>query len=372
MRILLSGGGSGGHLFPLISVARKIKQLYEEQLHSKSLEFLFIGPDHFSKSAVQKEGIRSATILGAKMRRYFSIANFFDFLKLPISFIQAYLSVFLFMPDVIFSKGGYGSIAVVFWGWLFRIPIIIHESDIVPGLANRILSRFAKRIITSFEESVQFFPNAKVITLGNPIREELFQKISEDPSQVLHIRSERPIVFVFGGSRGAREINDLLLLALPDLLKKYEIIHQCGEDNYKDMEKGAIVEIPDRDERSLYHLYARLNEEEIASAYKLAVVIVARAGAGAIFEIALSGKPSILVPYAHSAGNHQEKNAHFYAKEGAAIVLEGENLKPHILVNSIDIITENPQKAQEMSEAAQRFAKPDAARNIAEEIMRFA
>ncbi|MBI1888394.1 MAG: UDP-N-acetylglucosamine--N-acetylmuramyl-(pentapeptide) pyrophosphoryl-undecaprenol N-acetylglucosamine transferase [Candidatus Spechtbacteria bacterium] len=347
MRILLSGGGSGGHLFPLIAVARKIKEFYSKMPSQDTPEFLFIGPDHFSKVVVQKEGIRSATILGAKVR-------------------------FLFMPDVIFSKGGYASIPVVFWGWLFRIPIIIHESDSMPGLANRLLSRFAKRIIVSFQESARYFPTAKVIALGNPVREEMFQKIPDDARQILDIRSERPVIFVFGGSRGAREINDLLLLALPDLLKKYEIIHQCGEDNYKDMQKGAIVEIGDSNERRLYHLYASLHEEEIASAYKLAAVIVARAGAGAIFEIALSGKPSVLVPYAYSAGDHQEKNAHSYAKEGAAIVLEGENLKPHILINSIDLITENSQKAQIMSEAAQRFAKPDAAKRIAEELLKFA
>ncbi len=365
MRILLTGGGSGGHLFPLVACARKLKI-------NPAVEIMYLGPDGFSKETLNLEGIRAKYIFAGKMRRYLSPLILLDLLKIPIGFLQSYWHIFWFMPDAIFSKGGYGSVLPVIVGWLFRIPVIIHESDSVAGVANRILAKLAKKIMVSFAATLALFPPDKTTLVGNPVRSELFTRVPENSGKVLGIRSERPIVLVMGGSQGARQINELTLLAVPDLIKKYEIVHQCGAENLTQVQKGAAIQVRDSQERALYHIYPMLREEEMASAYALARVIISRAGSGAIFEIAAAGKPSILIPYAPAAGGHQEKNAHAYAETGAAIVLEGKNLTPHMIISEVDSIMENIERSKSMSEAARRFAKPEAAKRIAEELLKFA
>jgi UDP-N-acetylglucosamine--N-acetylmuramyl-(pentapeptide) pyrophosphoryl-undecaprenol N-acetylglucosamine transferase len=369
MRILLTGGGSGGHIFPLVAVLRKIIEILNEKGEA-SPEFLFVGPDGFSKEVFKGEGIRAKIILSVKIRRYFSFQNIVDAFKLPVAFVQAYIHTFLFMPDVIFAKGGYGSVLVVLWGWIFRIPIVIHESDAVPGMGNRILAKLARVIIVSFDATVPFFAKRKTLALGNPIRDELFKNARK--LGVLPLHSGKPIIFVLGGSQGAQEINELMLGAADLLVKKYEIIHQCGDKNFETVEKGLLLFVQSEEERALYHLYSRLSEDELHDAYLTSSVIVSRAGSGAIFEIAAARKPSILIPYSAAASNHQEKNAHLYAETGAALVLEGENLTPHLLISSIEQIVDDAAKVQVMSEAASRFAKPDAAKRIAEELLKFA
>ncbi len=367
MRILLTGGGSGGHIFPLVAVLRKIIEISNEKGEA-SPEFLFVGPDGFSKDVFRREGIRAKIIVGVKIRRYFSFQNIVDALKFPLALLQAYIHTFLFMPDVIFAKGGYGSVPVALWGWVFRIPIVIHESDAVPGIGNRILAKLARIIIVSFDTTAPFFAKHKTLVFGNPIREGL---LSDSPKQSAG-ESGKPIIFVLGGSQGAQEINELMLAAVALLVKKYEVIHQCGDKNFETVQKGLLLIVPNEEERALYHLSARLSEDELRDAYFTSSVIVSRAGSGAIFEIAASGKPSILIPYGASAGNHQEKNAHLYAETGAALVLEGENLTPHLLISSIEQILEDAAKTRVMSESARRFAKPDAAKRIAEELLKFA
>jgi UDP-N-acetylglucosamine--N-acetylmuramyl-(pentapeptide) pyrophosphoryl-undecaprenol N-acetylglucosamine transferase len=332
---------------------------------------MYLGPDGFSSEALKSEGIRAKYILAGKMRRYLSPMIFLDLLKMPPGFFQSYWHMFWFMPDVIFSKGGYGGVLPVIVGWMFRIPIIIHESDSVPGLANRILARLAEKIMLSFNATLAFFPSKKVILVGNPVRSELFTRVVENSNEALGIRSQKPIVLVIGGSQGARQINELTLLAVPELVKKYEIIHQCGAENLMQVQKGAAIQLKNAEEKALYHIYPVLSEDEIASAYALARVVVSRAGSGAIFEIAAAGKPSVLIPYAPAAGGHQEKNAHAYAQSGAAIVLEGENLTPHMIISEVDSIVENVKRSQSMSQAARNFAKPDAAGRIAEELLKF-
>lgn len=355
-------------MFPLIAVARKLREVSRAQ-GKGAPEFLFIGPAGGFKDIFKKEWIVVRSIFTGKLRRYFSFLNFLDVLLMPVGFLQVYWHVFLFMPDVVFAKGGYGSLPAVLIAWIFRIPVVIHESDIIPGLSNRIVSRFAKRIIISFDEAASFFPKKKTVILGNPVRDKLFSMPPDEARGRLFINSDKPVLFVLGGSQGAKQINDLVLLALPDIVKKYEIIHQCGDINHKEVQEIANLQIKGEEEKAMYHPYSTLKEEELASAYSVASVIISRAGSGAIFEIASSMKPSILIPYAPAAGGHQEKNAHIYAKTGAALLLEGENIKPHMLINAVDSIIKNPEKAKLMNEAARNFAKPDATKKIAELVL---
>ena len=363
MRILLTGGGSGGHVFPLIAVARKLTEA------DSQAELLFVGPDKGSAEIFRNENIRANTIFAGKIRRYISPLALVDFLKLPIGFLQSYWYIFWFMPDVVFSKGGYGSALPTLVCWLFRIPIILHESDSVPGFANRIISKLARRTFVAFDQAYEFFPKTKTSVVGNPVREELFSRNSVDAKSALNIKSEKPTIFIMGGSQGARQINGLLLLLAPELVDKYEVVHQCGEKNFKKVNAGIKLQLRDSENKELYHLYPVLSEQEMASAYQLASVIVSRAGSGAIFEIAASGKPSILIPYLDAVGDHQSKNAKIYKETGAALVLRGKNIMPHMLMGLIDKSVNNPEQAQKMSRAAHEFAKPDAASKIAEEIL---
>ena len=172
MRILLTGGGTGGHITPLIAVAQELKKFSREK-NLPNPELLFLGPDSFSEELLAKENIKMKTILAGKLRRYFSLLNFLDIFKFPVGLIQALWHVFVFMPDIVFAKGGFGSFPVVMASRLFRIPVLLHESDIIPGLANRFLSRFAKKIAVSFSSALNYFPSAKTALIGSPIRNDI-------------------------------------------------------------------------------------------------------------------------------------------------------------------------------------------------------
>jgi len=363
MRILFTGGGTGGHLFPVIAVARQLKQNDRDDL-----EMFFLGPNGSTKELLKKEGIKARVILAGKLRRYFSIWTVFDFLKIPFGFLQSLWYLYVWMPDVIFSKGGYGSIPVVFVGWLYRIPILIHESDTIPGLANRLTAKFSQRIGLSFTSTENYFPSQKTALVGNPVRSGIIQtcltrdeEFKKEVKKILGLVSQKPIIFIIGGSQGARKLNEFILQILPQLLEKYEIIHQCGPKNYQQIEETIKQSLP-----SDYHFFPFLDESQMGAAYLLADLVISRAGAGSIFEIAACAKPSILIPLPQAAGDHQRKNAFAYAQAGATVVLGEVNLTPNLFLSKISQILDNPELAQKMSQSAQGFCQPEAAQKIAE------
>lgn len=363
MRILLTGGGTGGHLFPIIAITRELKKISD-------LELLFIGPDDFSKNLLEKEGIRVKTILAGKLRRYFSPEIILDFLKMPIGLFQAFWHIFIFMPDVTFGKGGYGSLPAVLISWLFRIPILLHESDTLPGLSNRFLSRFAKRIAISFSKTEEFFPSQKTALIGNPVRIELTRGSKEEAKRIFGLESNKPILLIIGGSQGAQAINEIILSVLPQLLEKYELIWQTGEINYNSVEE-EIKQMSDLRPTNC-RLFSFLNENQLKHALVVADLIISRAGAGNIFEIAVCGRPSILIPLPESASNHQKENAFEYAKKGATVVLEQANLTPNLFLGEISHLLNNPGLLQKMSDSARSFARPEAAQKIVEELIKLA
>jgi len=365
MRILFTGGGTGGHIYPIIAVKQTLERIQPEA------DFLYIGPDKFSKRALEKEGIKYKFILSGKLRRYFSLLNFIDLLKIPFGLIQSLWHIFWFMPDVVFSKGGYGSFPATLACWLYRIPIIIHESDSVPGLANKVLSRLAKRIIVSFEETKNRFPVGKTILLGNPIREELLQGSRAEGEKLFELTSDKPVILIMGGSQGARRINELVLNILPRLLEKFEVIHICGKKNFKFLkeQRDKLLRESELAKKRFYHLYQFL-EEELKHAYAVADIIVSRAGAGGVFEIAAVGKPSILIPLSNSASDHQTKNAQALAKIGGAVILKEENLTMNLFLDAIFELINNPKKAEEMGRKAKSFYNSSTNQKIAEEILR--
>lgn len=366
MHIVLTGGGTGGHLFPIVAVARELKNLIPPD-QAQSLKFMFIGPPTVGEEDLTKEGILHKTILAGKIRRYSSVQNVLDMIKLPLGFLQSLWHLFVFMPNAVFSKGGYGSVPVVLAARVYRIPVLIHESDSIPGLANKFCAKFSKRIAISFMDTAQYFPKEKTALTGNPVRSGIFGGSKDEAKRIFSLSGIKPVLLFLGGSQGAQAINDVIYSSLPTLLQRCEIIHQCGEANYESLKQTIKPQTS-----AGYFLFPFLNEEQLRHAYAAADLVISRAGAGSIAEIASLGKPSIIVPLPNSAAGHQVKNALEYAKFGATLVLEQMNFTPNLLQNRIFALLDNPDLLKKMSENALKFNSPDASVKIAQEVLSIA
>ena len=362
MRIVLTGGGTGGHLVPLVAVAKKIKE------KDPDAEFLFIGPKgKLEKEIIEKEGIPVKNILVGKARRYFSFQNFVDFFKVPIGFFQALWHLLVYMPDAIFSKGGHASFPAVIAGWIYHIPIMIHESDSVPGMANDLLGKFAERIAVSYPEAERDYSSKKVVLTGNPLRPDINRGDPQKAREMFELTESKKIIFVWGGSQGARTINNKILDILPKLLHNYQIIHQTGENNFADVEQKAGM-LGIKVGRGGYHAIPFI-KEELKDILAAADLVITRAGANSISEIAANGKPAIIIPLEHSANDHQRMNAYSIAETGGCIVLEETNLGEHVLLSRIEEIMTNDELNKKLSENIKVFYHPDAADQIAEGVM---
>jgi len=374
MKILFTGGGTGGHVFPLIAISRELKKAY---LKPEEIELYYIGPrDEFSVLALTQEGINVKTVSAGKIRRYFTALSFLQniadiLFRIPFGFLQAFLHIFFLAPDVILSKGGYGSIPAVIAGWLLQVPIFIHESDITPGYTNRFLSRFAKEIFVSFPvKEMKSFPAKKMISTGNPIRPEIIQGSAEEAKQIFSLTGARPVILVIGGSQGAKKLNEIILQLMPDIFSDVEIIHQTGSKNFNQVSAEANAVIP-KNLKRFYHPYSFLSEVELRHAYKVADLIISRAGSGSIFEIAANAKPSILIPLPESAQNHQLKNAYSYADKKAGLVIEDSNLSPNFFLGRIKYLLANQTLLKEMGERAKDFSRINAAKVIAQYLLAY-
>jgi len=368
MRIVLTGGGTGGHIFPILAVARELKKQLGEK---EDLELLFLGPEgELEKRVMDKELIPIKNIISGKCRRYFSFQNFLDALKLPVGIAQSLWHLLVFMPDAVFAKGGYASVPVAFAAWIYRIPIVIHESDAMPGMANHILSKLAKRVAVSFSGSENFFPEKKVILSGNPIRDEIAKGNREEALKIFSLNPDKKTILVIGGSLGARTINTAILNILVPALKQWQIIHLTGEKEYASVVREA-AKIGVKAGREGYHPYPFLFEE-LPQAFSVADLVISRAGANVITEIAANAKPAILVPIEGSSNQHQEQNAFALSQAGAAILLEQSNLGENILLEKIRQIIDDKALNFELSERIKKFYNPKAAAVIAEEITKLA
>lgn len=368
MRILFSGGGTGGHFFPIIATAREIKKIAEEE-RILDIQLFYMGPDRFGSDELKKEDILLIPVVSGKIRRYFSFQNFFDIFKIIFGAIEALWKLLWIMPDVIFIKGGYGSFPALIAAYIYRIPLMIHDSDSIPGMVNKLGGRFAKRIGIAFPKAAEFFPGKKTALVGIPIRKSLFGGMRSEAEENFGVFSGKKCILVMGGSQGAEALNETLLGVIKELTDEFEIIHQAGKENLEEVRLESS-ELLRSFHKERYHLFGFLKENELRDGYLLADLIISRAGATAIFEIANLGKPSILVPLMNSAQNHQTENGYSYAKSGACVILEESNLTPHLLLGEIKRLVENPAKMAEMGEAAKKFARPDSAELIAREILK--
>jgi UDP-N-acetylglucosamine--N-acetylmuramyl-(pentapeptide) pyrophosphoryl-undecaprenol N-acetylglucosamine transferase len=364
MRIVLTGGGTGGHLFPLIAIAKKIREKLGE-----STEILYIGSKgKLEKEVMAGEGIPAKHVLSGKKRRYFSLQNLVDPFKIPIGVIQSLWILLRFMPDAVFSKGGYVSVPVVLAAWIYRIPVLIHESDAIPGSANQMLDKFSNRVAVSYPSTEKYFPTSQVVITGNPIREEVMQGNAETARKIFNLSESKPVILVMGGSQGAQAINNAVVNILPSLLERVQVIHQTGEKNYEEVVRLA-GEQGVKAGREGYVPVKFLDLENLKEAYAVADLIISRAGANSISEIAANSKPVILIPLYNSANEHQQMNAYELAKIGGALVLEETNLGQHIFLQKIKMILDDENMRKDMSQKIRVFYHPDAAAKILEGLM---
>jgi len=334
------------------------------------VNFVFMGPkisNRYWRWLIQKEGIKVVPIIAGKIRRYSSLFNVIDMLKLPFSLSSAIFKMFWNMPDIVFSKGGYGSFPVVLAARFYRIPVFIHESDAKAGLANKKLAWYAEKVFVGFEAARDDFSKSEVIVSGNPIRTEITEGSADKAKFVFHIlRKNKPVILVLGGSQGAVTINELILDNLEALLPNFEVIHIAGTEKYDHITSEVNLRLG-KIETTGYHPFPFLTDE-MSLAYALADIVVSRAGGGSIFEIAANRKPCILIPLESSAQDHQRINAYEYAKGGAAVILEEFNLTSTILLASLEKLL-LPQIRERMIQAAGDFIKVNAASVIAQELI---
>jgi len=374
MKILLTGGGSGGHFYPVIAVAEALNQLSKKE-HLIESQLFYMAPEPYNEGLLFDNKIKFKKSPAGKWRRYFSFLNFLDIFKTGWGILKAIWIVFYIYPDVIFGKGGYASFPALFAGKILGIPVIIHESDAIPGKANLWASKFAKRIAVSYSEAADHFPKTyqnKIAHTGNPIRKEILSPLEEGAREFLKLEKSLPVIFIIGGSLGAQLINNLIIDSLPHLVSKYEIIHQTGKNNFNDVKKRAAAMLFQNQFKTRYHPFDYLNTDALAMAAGASDLVISRAGS-TIFEIASWAKPSILIPIPDSGGDHQRKNSFSYARSGAAVVIEEDNLKrSNILVSEIERIMGDKETRQNMSKAAEKFARKNAAEVIAQEIINLA
>jgi UDP-N-acetylglucosamine--N-acetylmuramyl-(pentapeptide) pyrophosphoryl-undecaprenol N-acetylglucosamine transferase len=370
MKIILTGGGTGGHFYPIVAVAESIRKISKEQ---KLLdpELYYMAPQKYDERALFENGVKFSYSYSGKVRRYFSLLNFFDFFKTGAGIINAIITVWSIYPDVIFSKGGYVAFPVLVAAKILGIPVVIHESDSHPGRVNLWAGKFAQRIAVSYPQAADYFPKEKVAHTGNPVRKELIEPIREGAHEYLKLEENLPTIVILGGSLGSQRINETVIDVLPELVKKYNVIHQTGKNNFEEVSRTAQVLLSESVHRSRYQPFAYLNLLAMRMAYGAASLVISRAGS-TIFEIALAQAPSIVIPIPKEVSHDQTSNAFSYASAGACTVIEEINLTPHVLLSEIERIIEKPGVAEAMKKGAGSFAKKDAADTIAREILSIA
>ena len=278
MKIVFTGGGTGGHFYPIIAVAQKVNQIIDKE-NILGARLYYISDSPYDKAMLLENELLYEEIKAGKLRTYFSLENFIDIFKMFFGTLNAIYKMFSIYPDVVFGKGGYGSFPAILAARILRIPIVIHESDSVPGRVNKWAGHFAKRVAVSFEEAVDYFPKDKVAWTGLPILSEKASPAPhEEALEYFKLESGLPVILILGGSQGAELINNTILDALPRLVKNFQIIHQTGVNSFKNVSGRAQVVLASNQEKVRYLPFAFLNPLAMKMAAGVATIIISRAG----------------------------------------------------------------------------------------------
>lgn len=370
MKVVLTGGGTGGHFYPLIAVAEEINKIRDED-NLDRIDLYFFSDNPYDRKSLAEQGIRFRYIPGGKLRLGGSIKNIFDIFKTGAGVLKAILTLFAVFPDVVFSKGGYAAFPTVFAAKLLKIPVIVHESDSAPGRVNEWTGKFAKAVAVSYKQEIDYFPKDKLIHTGQPVRIDLQKPTAEGAHEFLDLDRDLPVIWVLGGSLGSQAINTAIEESLDKLLEKYQIVHQVGEKNLDAMKKLTDATLVGNPYQNRYHQVGTLNSLGMKMLAGISDIVISRAGS-TLFEIAYWELPSIIIPIPISHRDHQLKNAYNYAREGACVVIEENNLSDNLLVFEINRIFDNPDIRESMKAGARAFAIKDAGEKIAKKILSIA
>jgi UDP-N-acetylglucosamine--N-acetylmuramyl-(pentapeptide) pyrophosphoryl-undecaprenol N-acetylglucosamine transferase len=350
VRVLLAGGGSGGSSTPVIAVAQELAR-------RRDCRFLYVGTDTGpERQLVAMLGIPFRTVQTGKLRRYLSVQNFVDLFRLPVGFLQSLGIVRSFRPHVAFAAGGFAAVPPLLAAGLLGVPTVIHQQDVEPGLANRILAPFASVITVTFGSSVPHFPRHKTRVTGNPARAEILSGSRERAMQCFAFQPDRPVLLATGGGTGALGLNRLMAQAAALLPATYQIIHITGT--------GKAVPAPDA---APGYRQVEFLVEEMGDVLAAADLIVSRAGLSALTELSVLGKPSILIPMPDS---HQNANARVFGDKGAALVLQERETTPHHLAKLAREMASNRERLDAMGRMARELMMPSAETRIADELER--
>lgn len=357
MRVIVTGGGTGGHIYPALAIAQGLIQ------RNQADKILYVGiKDGMEARLVPETGIEFKGISGQGLPRQLSI----EMLKTGGKSLKAVWETKRilkeFRPDLVVGTGGYVSGPVVLTAALFGIPTILHEQNALPGITNKILARFVRRVLVTFPESIAHFGvKKKIIMAGLPVRQEIGRVTREQGIKHFALRPECSTLLITGGSRGARAINQSMVRVLKDLAARpyIQVIWATGQATYQET-MAALKELGG--ERPQWRIFEYL--KDMPQALAAADLCIGRAGAAFLAELMVAGKPAILVPYPYAAGNHQEHNARALVQAGAAELLSDKDLTGEVLLNKINELLENPQTLHQMAVQMKRLAQPEALSKI--------
>lgn len=354
MRIVLTGGGTGGHVYPAISIA--------EALHGESeYELLYIGSrDGLEARLVAETEIPFRGLTSRKLRKLISPDTILTAGALAKGFMEALSVLRRFKPDLVISTGGYASAAVVMAQASRRGKILIHEENVVIGRTNLWLSRFASKVCVAFEDSVKYFPSGKAIVTGLPVRSELLNLPGKEQARAkMGLKPDKFTILVLGGSLGARRLNEVVADSIPGLRQlPVQVIHQAGEKNFEEAEHRR-----ESTGWNDYHLYAYLND--MLNAYASADIVICRSGASTVAEITAIGIPAIMVPYPYHKDKQQVYNAEYVVRNGGGMVIDDAEINADWLVATIERFVSSPEELKKMAEASRKLGRPQAAQDIA-------
>jgi UDP-N-acetylglucosamine--N-acetylmuramyl-(pentapeptide) pyrophosphoryl-undecaprenol N-acetylglucosamine transferase len=368
MRILISGGGTGGHIYPALAVAHALRDRYGADL-------LFLGDEKgLEREIVPREGIRFVGVTAGKFRRYLSPQTITDLANVPVGIRQARDIVRDFQPHAAFTSGGYASVPAGLGARGVGAPLVMHQQDVSPNLANRILAPRATRITVSFPQSLRYFQRyrKKTVLTGNPVREEILRLVNQ-PGEAykasFNMDPTQPVLLVTGGSQGSRHLNHVVVASLSRLLPYCQVLHISGEHNYEETRKMAEPQFAERPElRGRYVLRGYLSTR-MAEALAASDVLLCRSGAATLSELAVLGRPSILVPLPPGfTGSPQATNAAMFRQAGAAEVVLDKDLTANALLEALMPLLTNPPRRTLMANAARTLAQPDATIALADAV----
>jgi len=353
MKVIMVGGGTGGHIYPAIAIAEAIQ---DKKINS---QILFIGSeDGIETKIVPQERFSLVTIKSRGMLRKLSYKAISSPFFAIAGFFQAIGIIKNFMPDVIIATGGFVSFPVVCAAFILRKPVMLYEGNVTPGLTARICKWLSTRIVVAFEQSRRYYRWRKVFAVGGPVRREVLKAVKGISIQNLNLRQDKKIVLILGGSQGARSINKVIVESLQELEKlNIQLIHVCGERDFEWIKKETAAI-----DNSFYRLIPYM--QNIWDGLAAADLVISRAGATVISEILARGVPSILIPFPFSAGKHQDINAETLQKEGAAVVIKDSRLNKDDLISEIRSILNSRETTQKIIDACKKLSKPNAANDI--------